>query len=513
MPSSGTPNFNRRGIMKKSILIVLASILLSFPMNLMGAEFETPHEFKSGDTISADMMNEIFDYIKNANKKISPSELIGTWSCLRYTRSDSCKSPPLGTWTVGTDSLYLYNSGTLVMIDDGDNTYSYTTSIPNIFSCEANDSVGLGNWVLKNNILFITFSTNGTAGDPSRNDGSKLIFLKKVSSSKLLMESGDINALFADCDKQNLPPNSPSSLTYALPADNSSSSITLTWTDTTSNQTEAVTGYKVNRKTVDTDNFTTVSTITDNSTRTYADDNVTESGKYWYRVLAYNTNGDGTPSKVVKAEFPDDEAPSGSLKIDNGSAYTTSSSVGLNLSATDNKGVVAYLATESNAPPSTTSSGWTSVTSTKTYSADNVAFTLSSGYGTKLVFVWYKDGKGNQSGYGASIKYKDSTLDEQSPTGSLTIDNATSSTTSTSVTLNMTAKDNVGVVAYMTSESSVPPSPSSSDWVSITSATSYSTNVSFTLSTGYGVKFVYVWLKDAEGNIAGYGASITYSSQ
>ena len=137
---------------------------------------------------------------------------------------------------------------------------------------------------------------------------------------------------------------------------------------------------------------------------------------------------------------------------------------------------------------------------------------MSSGYGTKLVYVWYKDGKGNQSGYGASIKYKDATLDEQAPTGSLTIDNGTASTTSSTVTLNMTAKDNVGVVAYMASESSVPPSPSSSDWVSITSATSYSADKSFTLSSGYGVKFVYVWFKDAEGNIAGYGASITYKS-
>ena len=35
---------------------------------------------------------------------------------------------------------------------------------------------------------------------------------------------------------------------------------------------------------------------------------------------------------------------------------------------------------------------------------------------------------------------------------------------------------------------------------------------SFTLSTGTGVKFVYVWFKDAEGNIAGYGASITVKS-
>ena len=403
MPSSGTPNFNRRGIMKKSILIVLASILLSYPMNLLGGDFETPHEFKSGDIISAEMMNELFEYIKNANKMISASELIGTWSCMSYTMNNECKTPALGTWTVGTDSLYRYNSGTLVMIDDGDNTYSYTTSIPNIFSCEATESVGLGNWVLKNNILFITFSRNGTAGALDET-GMKLIFLKKVSSSRLLMESGDIKPVFAECDKQNLPPNPPSSLTYALPADNTSSSITLTWTDTTSNQTEAVTGYKVIRKTVVTDNFTTVSTITNNTTRTYADDNVSDNGTYWYRVLAYNTNGDGTPSKVVKASFPDNEAPTGTLKINNATTTTTSRTVVLNLTATDNKGVVGYLASESSAPPSIDSTSWYFIDSTTSYSAD-VSFTLSAVYGMKWVYVWFKDGKGNLAAHGSTITY------------------------------------------------------------------------------------------------------------
>ena len=380
--------------MKKSILIVLASILLSYPMNLLGGDFETPHEFKSGDIISAEMMNELFEYIKNANKMISASELIGTWSCMRYTMNNECKTPALGTWTVGTDSLYRYNSGTLVMIDDGDNTYSYTTSIPNIFSCEATESVGLGNWVLKNNILFITFSRNGTAGALDET-GMKLIFLKKVSSSRLLMQMGAASkTVFAECDKQNLPPNPPSSLTYALPADNTSSSITLTWTDTTSNQTEAVTGYKVIRKTVVTDNFTTVSTITNNTTRTYADDNVSDNGTYWYRVLAYNTNGDGTPSKVVNASFPDDEAPTGTLKINNGTTTTASRTVTLNLTATDNKGVVGYLASESSAPPSIVSTSWVFIDSTTSYSAD-VSFTLSAEYGMKFVTVWFKDGKGN----------------------------------------------------------------------------------------------------------------------
>ena len=65
--------------MKKSILIVLVSILLSYPMNLLGLESETPHELSAGDTISADMFNEIFDYINNSNKMISASDLIGTW--------------------------------------------------------------------------------------------------------------------------------------------------------------------------------------------------------------------------------------------------------------------------------------------------------------------------------------------------------------------------------------------------------------------------------------------------
>jgi hypothetical protein len=234
----------------------------------------------------------------------------------------------------------------------------------------------------------------------------KLIFLKKVSSSKLLMQMGAASkTVFADCDKQNLPPNSPSSLTYALPADNTSSSITLTWTDTTSNQTESVTGYKVIRKTVVTDNFTTVSTITDNTTRTYADTNVSDNGTYWYRVLAYNTIGDGTPSKVVNASFPDDEAPTGTLKINNASTTTLSRTVTLNLTATDNKVVVGYLASESSAPPSIDSTSWVFIDSTTSYSAD-VSFTLSAAYGMKFVYVWFKDAKGNLAGYQASIEYR-----------------------------------------------------------------------------------------------------------
>ena len=122
-------------------------------------------------------------------------------------------------------------------------------------------------------------------------------------------------------------------------------------------------------------------------------------------MLAYNSNGDGIPSKVVKSEFPDEQAPTGSVTIDNATPSTTSSTVTLNLKAQDNKGVVGYLASESSVPPSVDSSSWVSITSSKSYTAD-VSFTLSSGEGIKFVYVWFKDAEGNIAGYGASITYK-----------------------------------------------------------------------------------------------------------
>jgi hypothetical protein len=403
MPSSGTSNFNRRGIMKKSILIVLASILLSYPISLMGADFETPHEFKSGDTISAEMMNEIFNYIKEKNSGLTMNKLIGNWSCEKFVNGE------VSTWTnssahystVGTDNLWRSINLNLEFKDDGDGTFSWSSTGTHAFYLNYNDDDicdATGQLSLYNNLLKTKGPTCLNAGYPTTFTRVFRVLVK--TKNRIIIEYGTERPTLW-CDKLNLVPSPPSNLTYALPADNSSSSITLTWTDS---NTEAVTGYKVNRKTVVTDNFTTVSTITDNTTRTYADTNVTESGKYWYRVLAYNTNGDGTPSKVVKASFPDDEAPTGTLKIDNATTTTTSSSVTLNLTATDNKGVVGYLASESSAPPSTDSTSWVSITSTTSYSAD-VSFTLSSGYGVKFVYVWFKDGKGNIAGYGASINY------------------------------------------------------------------------------------------------------------
>ena len=112
------------------------------------------------------------------------------------------------------------------------------------------------------------------------------------------------------------------------------------------------------------------------------------------------------------------------------------------------------------------------------------------------------------------ITNTENTTDTTAPSSlSISIDSGAASTTSTSVTLALSATDDVGVTAYCAKEASTTPSTSDSCWTSVTSTTSYSASVSFTLSSGDGTKTVYVWFKDAAGNVSTSASdSITLST-
>lgn len=260
-------------------------------MYLIGGDVETPHTFSAGDTISADMMNEIFDYIKNSNKMISASELIGTWSCEFYTQTSGCGL----LTTLGPDSLYRSDNTTLVMARLDNGTYTYTSTIPNLFNCadSADNGTGLGHWVVRNNVLFIDVYKWGIKGDPSVEAQLGFAKLKKVGNSKLLIEMEQAKTVFAECDKQNLPPIAPT-------LDNVTSSgttVTLTWTDNSNDET----GFNVWRKDSNEgswDNVTSSVTIVDAT----ASDTVTEAKIYWYRVSANNSYGESIRSKVISVK-------------------------------------------------------------------------------------------------------------------------------------------------------------------------------------------------------------------
>ncbi len=169
-------------------------------------------------------------------------------------------------------------------------------------------------------------------------------------------------------------------------------------------------------------------------------------------------------------------------------------------------GYYVYFGTDGTADPATSGIHQTSASYT-------VSTALTSG-STYYLRIKAKD----NAGYIASSTYTAFTFqydssDPTNTTGSNFINSGDSSTNSSNVTLTLSATDNTGVTGYCAKESSTTPSVNDTCWTSITSTTSYSAGVTFTLSSGDGVQTVYVWFKDAAGNISGVASdSITLAS-
>ena len=277
--------------MKKLLISFLLATLIMMPTSLFGAEFETAHEFSAGDTISADMMNELFENIKLSKTVILSSDLVGTWSCkvsVRYSNNN------VSDWTVDSDSLYNQLTSEITFSADGDGTYSYQSSAPNPFYATDARAIGSGyNYIVSSNSFYFKYPrwNEGSQGDQKAN-----YHLSKISKTSYLFTLG-----FSDlqptpdsliCDKQNLPPIAPTLDNVTA----SGKTVSLAWTDNSDDET----GFNVLRKDSLKGSYSTVTT-TSAGVISY-DDTVTESKTYWYRVSATNSNGDSTGSKVVKVD-------------------------------------------------------------------------------------------------------------------------------------------------------------------------------------------------------------------
>jgi PKD repeat protein len=169
-------------------------------------------------------------------------------------------------------------------------------------------------------------------------------------------------------------------------------------------------------------------------------------------------------------------SPSGSITINDGAAYTTTTSVTLTLSATDETSGIAEMRFSDNGADWTP---WEAYTTSKPW-------TLPTGDETKTVYVQFKDHAGL-----ISQSYSDTiVLDTTSPTGSVTIAQGATYTNSTSVTLTLSADDATSGIAYMRF------SDDNIDW---TIWEPYSTSKTWTLTTGDGAKTIYVQFKDNAG--------------
>jgi alpha-tubulin suppressor-like RCC1 family protein len=205
--------------------------------------------------------------------------------------------------------------------------------------------------------------------------------------------------------------------------------------------------------------------------------NVTVGTTYYYRLCtldnAGNTSAGAIAMKKAVAEY---DPPVGSVVINKGAAYTRSASVTLALSATDASGVSQVCV--SNSANCTL---WSTYAATKTW-------LLPLGNGPKTVNVWFKDrlGNANLQPYSATI-----TLDTMAPTGTVSINDGAASTTTTAVTLTLSATDKGSTVSSM---------QFSNDGITWSAWESYATSKAWTLTTAPGLKTVRARFMDAAGN-------------
>lgn len=228
------------------------------------------------------------------------------------------------------------------------------------------------------------------------------------------------------------------------------------------------------------------------------------TGTYYIRVYGYNGSYNTTSSYTLtyNVTVSDTTAPTipGSLSA----TAVSSSQINLSWSASTDSGgsgLAGYKIERC------TGSGCTSFTQIATTASTSYSNTSLSASTTYTYRVRAYDNAGNNSGYSSTASATtQAAADTTPPTGSFNINSGAGYTTSTSVTLSLSASDAVGVTGYYVSTSSSTPSASASGWTAISSTTNYSSNVSYTLSSGDGTKTLYAWYKDAAGNV-----SSTYS--
>ncbi|MFO0793482.1 MAG: LamG-like jellyroll fold domain-containing protein, partial [Candidatus Brocadiaceae bacterium] len=211
-----------------------------------------------------------------------------------------------------------------------------------------------------------------------------------------------------------------------------------------------------------------------------------ESKVYYYRVVAQNIAGTVYGNEMTLKTL-DTSAPQGSIVINSGDAYTNSTSVKVNLLATDNEGITGYYFSANNVTPLATAEGWTNVTPSPAYGA-SVSYTFGSGDGIKTLYVWYKDADGNVSGtVSDSIE-----LDTTAPVVVITspVSGDTYSTTSVLINLGGTASDDrsgISRVIWSTDKNSSGTASGATSWtISTINLTVGDTVITVTATDGAG---------------------------
>ena len=285
-------NWLGRSVSLNKLLVVM---LLAFAgISSHADDLIIADDFKSGDLVSADTFNQIFDTIEKVNRTIVDSDLVGVWSCNASEHSANTASGVSG-WTQKGLLWELLGAQINMTATTGptsrDSAYTISTSAPSPLYTTSS-SASSGTYSLFEGMLFVNIA-DSTATHTYEAD--------IVSSDRITLkgnaELGPPQPTFIVCDSAEVVPASPTAPT----AMNNKTGINLAWTDSSSDET----GFKVYRK-LSTE--TEAKVIATQTAVTYSDTDLTEGQTAYYYVTAYNDNGDSAKSKTVSASL-DNTAP------------------------------------------------------------------------------------------------------------------------------------------------------------------------------------------------------------
>lgn len=261
-------------------------ISLIFIASSHAGDVSAPHTLEAGEVISAEVLNELFEHYQSLHSEINSIDIVGNWTCTStWKYSSSATSNP--GYTIGPDNLYMSWDYTALFADDGDGTYSWSSSPGNLFwynwNADADSRHHSGSYAIVGNAFYFN---DGIFSDPSM-----FTHIRKISDTTIRLDyndSGDIRT--TKCNKVGAPPLAPTNLAAAA----SDVSATLSWSDNSSDET----GFKIMRKNSLAGNYSEITT-TSAGTSSYVDSDLA-AGIYWYRIKATNASGDSLGSNVAR---------------------------------------------------------------------------------------------------------------------------------------------------------------------------------------------------------------------
>ena len=256
--------------------IIGAAVLI--PLTLKAVE-TIPLTFKEGDVISASVINTLLSRVNDVQKGFTAaSELNGSWSCTTYSPVQNSDPRCIANGMVYTKTGVMTFNSTA-------GTWSYAGSGGGDGPQSCGSFSSSGTYEVRANRLLLASPTYA---------GNQPGVFPLTRANPTVFRWDGINASIIECSKTAAPPAPADALTATV----SVTSVALTWTDQSTDET----GFKVQRKTSVSGMWADVTTTAANAI-SYNDTGLT-GGKYWYRVIATNSNGDAMSSSEVQAIIP-----------------------------------------------------------------------------------------------------------------------------------------------------------------------------------------------------------------